>query len=231
MADDGMNSARLFVSLSLPPSPPLLLSLCLSFRRVRRRSAERSKPSRGLTSLGWRRSLLFSVVVSSDEQLFPSCCGAGCAKARFPFSQCKRENVLPLRVRSTVTRIKLDRRGRSDLSFSLFLSLLSCHFSSSTLYIRTLLANSGRARARDELRLSWFFFNQTYEAWLHSSLRSEGKLNIFPLIGDSDLFLRSLRVISILFCRRVKDFSKWRKTREFFPPFVYFSPFRLTVDS
>lgn len=69
----------------------------LSLRGERQRPAERSKPSRSLTSLGWRRSLLFSVAVvaSFDEQLFPSRCGQVAQKLGFPFSWCRKRESSP----------------------------------------------------------------------------------------------------------------------------------------
>jgi len=66
-------------------------NISLSLFDERWRPAERSKPSRGLTSLGWRRSLLFSVVASFDEQLFPSRCGQIAQKLGFPFSWYRKE--------------------------------------------------------------------------------------------------------------------------------------------
>lgn len=136
-------------------------NISLSLFDERWRPAERSKPSRGLTSLGWRRSLLFSVVVASfDEQLFPSRCGQIAQKLPFSlFTVLERERKsLPSsgsvhrdtdKIRSTTLPIR-----SIHLSLSLF---LSCHFSSPIFLLFFYASRQfGEARATTKAFVTFF---------------------------------------------------------------------------
>lgn len=104
-------------------------SLCLSSVRDGRAIKAFQRPNEPLDDVGRFCFPSSSPQASMSSFFHPGPLWADRAKARdFPFSRCRRERemerdgerILPLRVRSTVTRIKLDRRRcRSDLSVSL----------------------------------------------------------------------------------------------------------------